>query len=226
MRETFYRKLISWVDDNRDFQECFDLGADKTNGYNRISVNKKNLFAHRISCERVHGPPTKEKPFALHACNNRFCVNPNHLRWGSHSENMKDIFNDRNTAAALNRVKTSRINLRSVTTETRRANGILNGRASRKLTPSEVIEIRRLDAKGYTRAHISKFYPVNSRSISNLLLGKSYAGVGDICSHCGSEALVRRGWRSLKLVYRCNNCGKYITSPGRFRETDRDSRVK
>jgi len=27
---------------------------------------------------------------AMHSCDNRRCVNPNHLRWGSHRENMDD----------------------------------------------------------------------------------------------------------------------------------------
>jgi len=45
----------------------------------------------RLSCEALGGKPiTKLKPFVLHSCEKRWCWNPDHLRPGTHEDNMLD----------------------------------------------------------------------------------------------------------------------------------------
>ena len=53
---------------------------------------RKMRAAHVVACELANGPPPPGKPHALHAptCTTRLCCNGAHLRWGSHTQNMRD----------------------------------------------------------------------------------------------------------------------------------------
>lgn len=50
----------------------------------------RNIVASRIACFLAHGPAPEGKPHALHSCDNPACCNPNHLRWGSVKDNVRD----------------------------------------------------------------------------------------------------------------------------------------
>jgi hypothetical protein len=45
---------------------------------------------HRTICERAHGPAPSDMHECAHNCGNPACVNPNHLRWATNSENQLD----------------------------------------------------------------------------------------------------------------------------------------
>jgi hypothetical protein len=51
-----------------------------------------NLRAHRVMCIVAHGEGRPDQE-VLHSCGNGHlgCVNPKHLRWGTHQENMDDM---------------------------------------------------------------------------------------------------------------------------------------
>jgi hypothetical protein len=63
------------------------LGNEK--GYVHIRLGGKDRLAHRFAFEAVKGPIPAGQVI-LHLCDNPSCVNPAHLRAGTHRENMRD----------------------------------------------------------------------------------------------------------------------------------------
>ena len=57
-------------------------------GYGRLSINAKDLKAHRFSYLLATGD---EPEMVRHICGNRKCVRPNHLRAGGSEENLIDF---------------------------------------------------------------------------------------------------------------------------------------
>jgi len=53
----------------------------------------RDVYAHRLMCELVHGPSPGPKHVVAHSCGNGHlgCVNPRHLRWATQQENLSDM---------------------------------------------------------------------------------------------------------------------------------------
>ena len=69
--------------------ECWEwLASRNNNGYGKMAVDNKGKFeyAHRISYKLYKGDVPDGK-VVMHSCNNKGCVNPNHLSVGTYSEN-------------------------------------------------------------------------------------------------------------------------------------------
>lgn len=81
------------------FLESFDIcketgcwiwnGGVMTSGYGRIKVFGEWEGAHRLSHALYNGP-VPEGAHVLHSCDVKLCVNPDHLRIGTHQENMAE----------------------------------------------------------------------------------------------------------------------------------------
>ena len=65
------------------------LFKDK-DGYGRVKHNKRLWSAHRLVYTLCYGE-IPDGLMVLHSCNNPSCVNPEHLRVGTHKENMADM---------------------------------------------------------------------------------------------------------------------------------------
>lgn len=124
--------------------------ASYGNGYGTISIDGRLTPAHRYICELVHGAPPPEHD-AAHECGKGHlgCVNPRHLSWKTHAENMADTIKH----GTHNR-------------------GDRNGTS--KLTEPDIHEIRRLLAAGWTHLAIAEMFGVSQRAISMIASGKRW----------------------------------------------------
>ena len=67
--------------------ECWEwTGSLSPEGYGRISVGGRPMYAHRLSCEDAHGP-IPDGYTVDHLCRVRKCVRPDHLEPVTQREN-------------------------------------------------------------------------------------------------------------------------------------------
>lgn len=76
--------------------------------YGGFRLDNKHIKAHRYSYF-LHYGYIDDHSFILHSCDNPLCVRPDHLRLGTHKENMQDMVN-RNRQAKGSFVGTSKLN--------------------------------------------------------------------------------------------------------------------
>lgn len=121
-------------------------------GYGRFHLSTgrratESVIAHRVSLILARGLPPADALVAAHACRNRHCVAPAHLRWATTAENAAD----------------------------RRRDGTViytrgEAHALHVLTEDQVIEIRTLYAAGgVTQRELASRFGVVQSAISNII---------------------------------------------------------
>lgn len=89
-----YTRLLSNYRVNSS-TECWEWkGLKGSSGYGHFKVFGKFVGCHRYSYE-LHNGYIPEGMEVIHSCDNRICINPDHLSVGTHSQNMKEA-KDRN----------------------------------------------------------------------------------------------------------------------------------
>lgn len=132
-------------------QRCIEWPYNKTPlGYGSATIDGKQRGAHNWMCRLAHGEPFSIWRNAAHSCDNPSCVNPNHLKWATHAENMAD----KERAGTV-------------------ARGENNGRT--RLTEADVIAIREAPAN---LAPLMEKYGMSKHAISRIRSGKRWAHVG------------------------------------------------
>lgn len=105
MKERFWSKVNkssgSYGDDGTYPTECWEwVGAKMTQGYGQLRINGKHRLAHRVVFE-LDGRSLSSEECVLHKCDNRSCVNPDHLRIGTRRDNARDAYSKGRNRGAL-----------------------------------------------------------------------------------------------------------------------------
>lgn len=143
------------------------------NKYGRFWLERFNWKSNRAAYHLLVGPFDKEL-HVLHRCDNKGCVNPDHLFLGTHRDNMDDMLSKGRQASGdrhwsrTHPEKRARGVRHGTYTHPGLRKGEKNGRA--KLTEQDVVKIRGLFKTGKkNRADIARQYRVTWRLINAII---------------------------------------------------------
>ena len=111
-------------------------------GYGKFWYKGKQMPTHRMSYMLFVGE-VPEKAWVLHKCDNRKCVNPQHLFIGSRVDNIKDMDSKKRRGTKC------------------------------KLTEIQVGEIKKLLDVGFSQQRIGEMFNVGQTVISRIKLGRT-----------------------------------------------------
>lgn len=129
-------------------------GSKDSGGYGRFNFNYKNIKATRFSYIFFIGEIPKGIGFhgtcVLHKCDNRICVNPEHLFLGTQKDNIQDMI--------------------------KKKRGLIGEKnAKRKLKFSDVTTIRQAYRRGiFTQRFLAKLFKVDRRTVCAVINFKTY----------------------------------------------------
>ena len=137
---------------------CWEWGAGVyVTGYGMFCMrrgNRKTFSAHRISWMLHNNASILNGVMVCHTCDNRLCVNPDHLYLGTGYDNNNDTI------------------IRN------RGNRTLGSKCSwAKLDEDKVREIRRLKSQGLKQSKIALMYNIDASLISDIIHNKKWRHV-------------------------------------------------
>ena len=122
------------------------MGAISDTGYGGFLLNRRSMSAHRASWI-LHRGAIEPGKYLCHKCDNRACVNPDHLFLGTQRENMQDCS------------RKERL-------------GFGEASPAAKLTDQECAKIRGAASGNESQASIARRFGINQSTVSRLLHGK------------------------------------------------------
>ena len=132
---------------------CIEWTAGTSpSGYGEFYYKGKTRRAHRVVYEMVFGP-FSEDLIVRHTCDNKKCVNPDHLLLGTQKDNASD------------RVERQLMP---------------NGEAvwSSKLTEKDVLTIRKKYANGVSSSALAAEYGLHRATVSSIVYGRTWKHLG------------------------------------------------
>ena len=124
--------------------------AKRLKGYYNYRPNGIPTLLHRFVYEECYGP-IGEGLLVRHKCDNRYCINPEHLEIGTHADNMKDMY-----------------------TRKRQRHYYGQEHPAAKLTEKDVIEILKYLEKGVSGYKLAEKYGVGKTAIFDIKEGNKW----------------------------------------------------
>jgi hypothetical protein len=136
---------------------CWEWSRGINSGYGTLRVNKRPILAHRFSLQLHLKRPIEKNIEVRHMCHNTKCINPDHLKEGTHAQNMEDMVNSNRQAQGEFLSNRCKIAIRD------KIRGEKNGRV--KLTSEQVIEIRNSDK---SNIDLSRMYGISDTQVARI----------------------------------------------------------
>lgn len=144
-------------------RECWEwTGGKFKKGYGRIDIRNRGVKTHRLAYYLTYG--LWPENLVLHRCDNRPCVNPTHLFIGTDADNAADRSQKGRSAAG------DRNGTRLCPESRPRGNAVW----SAKLTPEDIIKIRKQYAEGAPQHVIAKGFGVKRNSVNYIVHRKTW----------------------------------------------------
>jgi hypothetical protein len=158
---------------------CWVWTASKFPGlfnYGLYHAASDTIRAHRFAYESAVGP-IPEGFEVMHRCDNPACVRPEHLRTGTHQENMQDCAEKGRHWTATNPERLTRGDAHHM--RARAAEFVRRGEAAprAKLTADQVREIRQAFAIGEKKRPLARRFCVDRRAIDFIVRRKHWRHV-------------------------------------------------
>jgi len=156
LTERLYSKCIKT-------NNCWIWTGATSSGYGTIrDENQKNDGAHRISWRLHNNQEIPTGMVIMHKCDNKLCINPDHLELGTVKNNIQDMINK------------NRRNPKNHIEKLKNESGSLNRNA--KLTNEQVIEIRKLYNSGKRQFEIANDFGISKALVWTIIHNKSWKG--------------------------------------------------
>lgn len=124
-------------------------GSVLPSGYGVVNAAGDSRLAHRLAWELANGSPVPPGLVVRHSCDNRLCVNGDHLLIGTHHDNSGDMVS-RSRQANGERVPTA------------------------KMTEDSVGELLRLRGAGMTYKQLAEHFGIGKTQACNIVRGVSW----------------------------------------------------
>ena len=155
------KELLDRITYSTNQDGCWEVTSHKArrSGYPILRVEKKLWTAHRWVYTKINGD-IPQGLIIRHTCDNKECVNPDHLIKGTHKDNFEDMRERRGIEHLKNtpdsQVKGSRC-------------------GSSKLKEYQVLEIKKLLSKNIPNKEIASKYNISKQVICDIKNGRAWS---------------------------------------------------
>ena len=128
--------------------DCWPWMGDTTKGYGVFVFHGRRVGAHELALSFTTGEKRLPELETCHSCDNPICVNPSHLRFGTHQENVTDMVSRGRQKSAS------------------------------KLTVEQVVQIRERRAMGARQVDLAEQFGISGGLVSMIVRGLRWPNAG------------------------------------------------